>query len=182
MPGKRQVFSDEENRVLREELRKYMADREAAGNKISQTEMGQILGIEQQNVARLKNIETHERTGFNRDTANRLAQHLGFNDAEHLLLERGVLAEMKEIPGGAGWSDRDVAVRIALKIGYDSVIIQAIVSRYASPDYRSKPMRWWMDHFVLEGIARRDEPAQPTTRAMDKPAVRRRAKRSGTDG
>ncbi len=169
--GKRQVFSDDENNVLREELRKYMDEHEH-----TQTAMAELLDIKQQNVGRLKNTKSYPHTGFNRDTANRLADLLGYRDAEELLIARGALADMKQLPSGNAWHNRDFAVRLARSLKYHPAAIDAVLARYTGSEYRSKPARWWVDRISAEHPVHAEAVEEkPTGKIARHP-------RSGTDG
>lgn len=137
MSGKPEAFSADENRALRAALRR-LQEKEA----LSQTAVGKVLGISQQNAGRLLGAEPG--AGMSRTTANALARKLGFRDAEHFLLEAGVLAAMKGTPAGTAWANRDSAVRVSRLIGYDEAAITAVVQRFTTDDYRTRPMKWWV--------------------------------------
>lgn len=172
--GQRPVFSDEENEALREACKGYRKKLD-----LSQTELGALIGIEQQNVGR---FEKGPRAGLSRAAANKLARLLGYRDAEDFLLDRGVLAAMKETPGGSDWHARDVAVRVAKRMGLDPAAVDAVVARFASPDYRAKPMKWWNSQFVWEEAGRAAEaPETPIVRPAQI-AKGKTKKRSGTHG
>lgn len=165
-------------------MRQLKADR-----GLTQAQLGELLGIAQQNAGRLTSAQPN--VGMNRTTANALARALGYRDVEHFLLEAGVLAEMTEKPAGAGWRDRDVAVQISRKMGYDEAAIQAVIGRYTAPDYRSKPMRWWNDRIVFEHLERASDPpntATPAAKRVPPPNVKaegpkpKRRRGTGTDG
>lgn len=145
MPGKRQVFSDRENEVLRAALRRLRDEKE-----LTQKELGELLGMRQQNAGRLVGAA---KTGMSRDAANRLARRLGYRDAEHYLLEVGVFSGLEQPPAGSHWRDRDTAVNIARKLGYAEEAIQAVIKRFGAHDYSAKVVRWWVDQIVLESLA-----------------------------
>lgn len=154
MSGKKAAFTDAENEVLRGRLREYRQER-----GLTQREMGELLGIEQQNIGRL---ESKARTGLNRTTANALAHLLKYRDVEELLLAEGVLAELRAPPPrhsstGAGWSDRDMAVKIAASMKIDPVAVQAVVARFTEDSHRHKPIKWWVTKFGNEEIERAAE-------------------------
>lgn len=179
--GKRQVFSDDENRALREALRKHRDEHDLTGAQV-----GRLLGIKQQNAARLlSDAPAHRLTGMGRDTANNLARILGFRDAEHFLIEHGVLAEMQPLPTGTGWGDRDTAVKVARKMGYAEEAIQAVLARFRAPDYRAKTMRWWNDQIVLEAMARaaaEPDAASASVHPIPRATPKAKKRRSGTHG
>lgn len=155
MPGKPEAFSDAENAVLRAEFRRLREEREW-----SQAEAGRQIGIAQQNAGRL--LGANPEVGMSRTTANQLARLCGYRDAEDLLLQKGVLAEMQPVPGGAAWGDRDIAVRIARRMGYDAGVIEAVIARYTAPEYRHKSMKWWNGKIVLEQMTRATDEAERT--------------------
>lgn len=168
MRGKPQVFSDKENDALREELRKLRVER-----KLSQREIGDLLSVGQPTAGKLLGAR---HAGMARATANALAKALGFRDAEQLLLERGVLAIMQEIPAGKAWGTRDAAVRIAQQhMQIEQAAIEAVVARYQHPDYRTRPMKWWIRMFLHEELeiqaARATGPIPiPAASSLDIPA------------
>jgi transcriptional regulator with XRE-family HTH domain len=72
--GKRSVFSSAQNEVLRAallELKKRKG--------LSQTELGELLGVKQQNAGRLLREDA---TGFSYDSATRLVRKLGFSGVD----------------------------------------------------------------------------------------------------
>lgn len=142
MAGKQEAFSEAENRVLRAALRKLVQEHE-----LSQAALGKILGIKQQNAGRLLGPG---RVGMGRATANNLARHLKYRDAEHFLLEHDVLAAMAETPSQHRWSERENAVRIAGLLKIDSAAVEAVVKRFTSADALQRPSKWWVDKFYLE--------------------------------
>lgn len=163
MPGKKEAFTPEENAVLRAELSRYRAE-----HRLSQSEIGELLGIKQQNVGRFE----RGAGGLGRQTANKLAVLAGFRDAEDLLLDRGVLAEMKELPAaGAAWTRRDWAVRMARSASVDEAAIQAVISRYTDDSSRVRLEKWWLMKFTTEDQERQaDRAAQaPSARAAIAP-------------
>ena len=156
MSGKKGSFTEAENAVLREALRRYRAERE-----LSQGAMGELLGIKQQNVARAE-----RGGGINRTTANALARLMGRRDAEELLLEHGVLAEMQPSPParsstGAGWSTRDASVRVARVMSISDVAVQFVLARETDDDARHRPMKWWIGKFRQAELEREADPVIP---------------------
>lgn len=143
MAGKQEAFSEDENRVLRTALRKLRAD-----EGLSQAGVGRILGIKQQNAGRL--LAADSRVGMGRGTANNLARHLGFRDAEHFLLEHGLLSTLDEVRPQERWSNRELAVRLAAKLGYDQAAVTAVVERFTSRDAMLRPAKWWLHKFDVE--------------------------------
>lgn len=171
MTGKRQVFSDEENNVLRAALRKFRDT-----NDLTQKQIGELLGIEQQNAGRLL---AKGRAGMSRDTANKFARTVGFRDAEHFLLENGVFAQLEEPPQGNPWYQRDAAVTYARKLGYPEAAITAVITRYGSHDYTSKEMKWWNNRIVLESLETPPD-APPAVSPVVAPKKRSKAKRAAS--
>lgn len=145
MAGKPEAFSAEENKVLRGALRELREERQ-----LTQAEVGRLLGIKQQNAGRLLGPSPH--TGMGRQTANRLAEALGFRDAEEFLLERGVLAGMKATPAGNEWTDRDAAIRWARLLKIDERAIANVVQRYTDSIARSWPPKRWIARFGQEEV------------------------------
>lgn len=143
MAGKPEAFSAEENKVLRDTLRALRDERE-----MTQADVGRLLGIKQQNAGRLLGSSPH--TGMGRQTANKLAEALGYRDAEQLLLERGALAGMKATPAGNEWHDRDSAVRIARLIKVDERAITNIVQRYTDATALAWPVKRWIARMQQE--------------------------------
>jgi hypothetical protein len=176
-------FTDDEIEVLRKVARRLKEE-----NKWSGRELGAALGIAQQNAGRF--VAKNSNAGMDRTTANRLALKAGYRDVEHLLLEEGVLAEMKPLPttGNAtgvpqNWRDRDVAIRIAIKLGYSQLVIDAVVHRYTEHEYTGRPLRWWVDKIVLEALSRAGDPPQ----ANPQPGIntipgRAKGRKNGTEG
>lgn len=142
MRGKPPSFSDDENRVLRAALRELQKQRGISG-----AALGRLLGTSQSAMSQLLG---YERRGLSRSTANKLARELKFRDAEALLLDRDVLAAMKEIPSGRAWGNRDMAIRIAQRLGYEQNAIEAIIARYTDASARTRPSKWWITKFGEE--------------------------------
>lgn len=157
MAGRSPTYTAEEVELLREVARELKAK-----NNWTQEQLGDVMGMEQQNAGRF--VAARSTTGIDRPAANKLAQRSGFRSAEHLILERGVLAEMESLPQDGPWADRDVAVRIARRMGYADEVIDLVVQRFAEATYTSKGMKWWIEKVVLEAVARRDEAAPEPVR------------------
>jgi hypothetical protein len=172
MAGKPEAFSEEENRVLRAALGRLQRDR-----GVTQRELGELLGIAQQNAGRL--LSANGRGGMGRSTANHLARALGYRDAEHLLLEAGVLAAMKQPPAGR-WGWRDTAVGAARSMGFDEAAIHAVVSRFTDDGSRFRPMKWWITKIADEDRELAAERAQQPQGKPTRPS--RPTRGSGTDG
>jgi hypothetical protein len=145
MAGRVRSFSDLEIETLRALARKLKADR-----GWSQAQLGAALGIAQQNAGRF--VAAGSKAGMDRTTANQLATLCGYRDVEHALIEEGVLAEMQPLPTGTAWGDRDTAMRVALRLGYPQAIVDSVAHRYSAPEYRHKPLRWWMDMIGMESV------------------------------
>jgi hypothetical protein len=156
MAGRVRSFSTEEIEVLRTIARRLRDEQKWSGKAL-----GDAIGISQQNAGKF--TAARSTAGMDRTTANRLAAVAGYRDVEHLLLDAGALAEMKQPPGGNAWRDRDVAVSMATKMGYPKVAIDAVVHRYREFEYAAKGLRWWNDMIVLESLARAAEPASTAT-------------------
>lgn len=177
--GRVRSFTDDEIEVLRAVARRLKKENGWSGKKL-----GKAIGIAQQNAGRF--VAAGSVAGMDRTTANRLAEVAGYRDVEHLLLEEGVLAEMKPLPTTGGvqsWRDRDVALRIARKLGYAEQDILAVLHRYTSHEYTGRPIRWWIDRIALETVSRATDqtpsaPPSPGQRPVSGPKTRR----SGTDG
>ena len=179
MAGKPESFSEEENKVLRDALRKFAVD-----NKLTQAAVGRALDIAQQNAGRLTGSSPF--VGMGRKTANLLAVKLGYRDAEHFLKERGVLAELQAPREGAEWGDRDSAARIAKHLNIDETAIRNVVARYSRNEDHHRPMKWWIGKFREEEVemaADAQAPALPVAiRPATKPPSRSPKKREGTNG
>lgn len=78
----RKVFTDEQNDALRVALRDVRRRRH-----YSQQALGQLLGIEQQNVGRLLNSEAE---GFSYKSATRLCRLTGFAGVDSFFKAKGV--------------------------------------------------------------------------------------------
>jgi hypothetical protein len=140
MAGKPQVYTREENEVLRAALRE-LRDRE----EWSQKQVGEFLDIKQQNAGRLLGKGP---AGFARPGANRLAVHLGFSDAEHFLREQGVLAALTPIPDDP-FGDRTTAIKIALAMKVDQKAIDRVLHFYAKDvELLKKDVKWWATEFL----------------------------------
>lgn len=142
MPGKPADFSDEENQVLRDALRRLKDE-----HGLKQAAIGRRVGMTQQNVARLLSTG---RGGMGRKTANRLARELGFHDVEALLLEAGVSQATRGASSGKPWSGRDAAVTIARQAQIDEDAIRLVVERYGTPEDQRRPLKWWLRKFTNE--------------------------------
>ncbi len=143
MPGKKEAFSAEENSILRSALRRLKADR-----SLSQDALGALLGMTQQNAARLLAPTSKSPGGMGRSTANALARELGYRDAEHYLLEVGVLALVDGRPSeDKGGSDRDVAVTVARHLDYDEDAVGAVLARYPEAEAKGRSIKWWLTKF-----------------------------------
>lgn len=166
MPGKKASFSEVENAALKGALR-----RERAQRKLSQAEMGKLLGIEQQNVAEK---ERPSGGGFNRGTANALAKLMGFAGADDL-----IIAELaaNEVP--VAWGTRDRATVMGPLLGYPQPAIDATLARYTESQYRQRPLRWWFDRFYDAEIDLSGPPpvstSLPDAESAEQPRRRRRA-------
>lgn len=176
--GKPEAYTPEENAVLRAALRRMRELEE-----LTQAGVGAIIGVEQQNAGRL--LAAGSKVGMGRATANRLARHIGFRDAEHLLLETGVLAEMQLPPParssmGVTWTERDRAVRLAPTLGYDLAAVEAVVARFTDDTSRHRPMKWWFDKFFAEERDRAETPPTvvPAAPASSVPSRRKPRKRA----
>jgi hypothetical protein len=170
--GRIRSFSEAETETLRALARKLKVDRDWNGTKL-----GEAMGVKQQNANRF--VADHSTSGIDRTTANNLAVACGFRDVEHALLEAGTLAILKQPPGGGSeWRTRDSARELALRLGYPIVAIDAVIHRYTRHLYTGKPVRFWMDHFVLEAMHHRDEEEQ----GDDEVDAAAGPKRSGTEG
>lgn len=165
--GRHPSFTTEELDVLRSVARQLKEE-----NGWSGAELGARLGIKQQNASRF--VAAGSTSGMDRKTANELAKAAGFRDVEHLLLEAGVLAEMKQPKQKHALSEREVAIRVARQLGYPDAAVQAIVARFAN-DATSfgKPIRWWVDKIVIESLQHE---------ADSRPLPKRVLPKSGTHG
>jgi hypothetical protein len=83
--AQRTVFGMRQNRALRTGLRAVRRDR-----KLSQVAIGQLLGMTQQNVARLLNSDD---AGFSYEAATRLVQALGHAGVDAFFLAKGLRTE-----------------------------------------------------------------------------------------
>jgi transcriptional regulator with XRE-family HTH domain len=139
MRGKKEVFSPEENSILRAALRKLREER-----GLSQEALGALLGMTQQTAGRLVSTEG----GMGRVTANALARELGYNDAEHYLREVGILALVDGRAADAeSSSEREVAIVVARRLEYDDGAVEAVLARYADAETRGRSIRWWLTKF-----------------------------------
>ena len=87
--GHRKVFGDAQNAALREALGELKNRKD-----LSQTALGKILGIKQQNVGRLLNSSTD---GFSYATATSLVRALGYASPDTFFRAKGV-ATANEFP------------------------------------------------------------------------------------
>lgn len=141
--GRIPSFTDAEIEVLRRAARRVKAERDWSG-----AELGRAIGIAQQNAGRF--IAAGSTAGMDRSTANKLAKIAGYRDVEHLLLEAGVLAEMDAPPTDGGWSQRDLAVRVAQFLKVPQPVIEAVIARFRGDEYRNRSALWWNERFVFE--------------------------------
>lgn len=159
---KPETFTPEENAALRVAL---AAERAARG--LSQRAMGDLLDAGQQAVA------TWEKGGgFGRQNADRLAQLIGFADASAFLRGKGASPNPMTVP--REWGDRELAVSIAKRLGYEAEAIRRVVVKFQEDQYKSRPARWWNDRIVIEATEMRamalDAPAAPPVpRAQPEP-------------
>lgn len=146
MAGKKEAFSPEENLLLRDALRKLRVDR-----GLSQAAIADALDMTQQNVSRLLAPAVRSPGGMGRSTANALARALGYRDAEHYLFEAALAASGEVSSGAGGASEREFAVSIAHRLGYEEAAIAAVVARYADAgSARGRPVKWWITKFGEE--------------------------------
>jgi transcriptional regulator with XRE-family HTH domain len=145
MAGHPSDFDIEDQQILREEASRLMKEK-----GWTKTELGNVLGIKQQNVSRFINAIG----GIRRRTANRLAHAIGFDDAEALISEGRFMRGLKSTAGNV-WSARDSARRMAAAVGYPAEAIQAVVDRMSDPECAKKSTKWWLEQFMLEDMARR---------------------------
>lgn len=80
--GHPSVFTPAQNRALRESLRGLQSER-----NLSQTQIGEALGVAQQVAGRLLRREG----GFSYQTASRLVRLLGFDGVDAFFVQRGVV-------------------------------------------------------------------------------------------
>lgn len=172
MAGRTPSFSKAEIEVLRTVARRERSRRDWSG-----TQLGEAIGIAQQNAGRF--VAAGSATGIDRKTANMLASLAGYRDVEHLLLEAGVLAEMEQPPGGSPWHDRDAAASISLRLGYSKAAIDAVVHRHQEREFTAKPLRWWVDRIVIENLALADEPRAEPAQQVSVPAKKKKKVASG---
>lgn len=176
MPSGHKAFSDAEMDVLRAEMKALREER-----MWTQKQLGDALGIKQQNAGRILN----GKQGLSRGAANALARERGFRDAEHLLLERGVLADLEAAPAQhrdtAQWLRRDTAIRWAAAMKIDPAAVHAIVTRYTDESSRVKREKWWIGRFLDEEKERAVEQmgnpnggADPSVRDHDEALRKRR--------
>lgn len=81
--GHRKVFTDAQNSALREALVDLHKKR-----NLSQTALGAILGIKQQNAGRL--LKEDDDNGFSYESGTRLVRYLGFAGVDTFFRSRGV--------------------------------------------------------------------------------------------
>lgn len=164
MARKKAAFSEEENAVLRDALRKFDAEQRALGK--SQEAIGALLDMTQQNVSRLLAPNVKSPGGMGRSTANALAKALGYRDAEHLLFE----ASLESAAGRAGsdtkTTDREFAASVARRLGYEDAAIRAVLVRYDADSTRGRPLKWWLTKF---GEEERELAADHLTQAPQTP-------------
>jgi len=167
MAGKPEAFTPEENAALRAALVEYKAS-----TGLSDREIGDQIGIEQQNVSAKR-----KSGGFSRPTAIALVKQLGYPTVEDFLAEKGVLAALKPAPQGSAWGDRDMAVRIASAMKLDPGAVDAVVKRHTDPAAKHWPCKRWVDKFIaedkeweLDGRAGKAPPA-PKSRPGKQPKV-----------
>lgn len=143
--GKPADFVDEDTQLLRDAAIQLKEQRNLSG-----VELGKLLGIAQQNASRF----TKGNGGISRNTANRLAEALGYRDSEGLLREakavRGMVLKLGNV-----WASRDSAVRVAQAVGWPQDCIDAVLARYPGPEMSRRETRWWLEQIALEAIGRR---------------------------
>lgn len=160
MAGRKpESFTPDENEALRAALRALCEER---GWKTA--EAGRQLKIGQQAASRLLN----GKGGFSRPTAEQLAVLLGVDGANALVRSAGASPNPMTVP--RGWGDRELAVTIARRLGYEEEVIRRVVVKFQEDQYKSRTARWWNDRIVIEAAeyqATRDAPAvdqqQPNT-------------------
>jgi transcriptional regulator with XRE-family HTH domain len=163
MAGRKpESFTDAENAALRTALQALCDER---GWKTA--EAGRQLDITQQSASRLLN----KRGGWSRPTAEKLARLLGADGANAILRTAGAMANPMTVP--QGWSDRDLAVSIARRYGYEEEVIRRVVVKYQDDHNKSRNARWWNDRIVIESAeykATRD--AEPVTTPSSAPKAK----------
>jgi hypothetical protein len=140
-------FDDEEIELLREWARRLKEER-----KITTTELGELMGVKQQNASRF--IADRATGGISRISGNRLASAAGFRDAEELIAEGRAMAGLRSLRKGNVWHARDSAVRVAEAMGYGDGAIAAVVARESSGDAGKRPVKWWLTQIALEELRR----------------------------
>lgn len=136
---KPESFTEAENDALRAALRD-LCDR----RRWKTAEAGRQLGISQQSASKLIN----GRGGFSRPTAEKLAELLGADGANVLVRSMGAAANPMTVP--QGWGDRELAVSIARRLGYEEEVIRRVVVKFQDDQFKSRSARWWNDRVVIE--------------------------------
>lgn len=161
--GKPQNFTPEQNDALRRALNQYMRE-----NQMSQSEMGKILHIEQQNVGRLMNSLAQ---GFSYTTATRLVRRMGFIGVDAFFEVRSVALDKK-----AHDVDRNVdarqadAMAHARALGVSEKAIQLVNKRIDKVNYYSSA--WWCTQYLNQQESL-DEARKEMEAERPKPAERK---------
>lgn len=138
--GKRTDFSPEEQALLREYAKRVMRERDLTG-----TELGLLIGIEQQNVSRFLN----ERGGIGRTTANALVKLGDFGNSDEFLHEAKISAGADVDDPKGRWAKKKAAARLALQAGFDPEVVERVMSAHESPEDARASKKWWLTQIAL---------------------------------
>ncbi len=141
--AKRTDFTVEEVELLRGYVRDL-----GKRLKLTQAQIGALMGVNQQNASAFLKNGAH--AGIGRTSANALAVSQGFANAEELLSELRSLAAANEEALGVGnvWHSRDSARRIVEALGVSPAAIQAVVDERRSPSDAKRSVKWWVMEFL----------------------------------
>lgn len=151
MPGKPDNFTSAQIGALRRALRDYHGRQAVecarAGKKWGQGRLGLAIGTSQQVAGRL--ISARADVGMSYRTATFVAKLAGFETLDEFFRAQGVV-DGQEPPRDAMWTDRELAVTFARRIGVAETAIANVVARYPSSEYRGRPTKWWLDKLLAE--------------------------------